>query len=226
MATASTSSRKTKKGSEMLVKGVKWKVPNFKLVPAIAKSLDPQGAQSQISPKVLLFNDIQTYFKCNIQEIGTSLAKLCVDGTLKHEHKHLETKGLTHIPHLPRNFQVKWMRYILIRVHNGQLWLEKPVLITKKMIHRITGLLMLNKAKTTKTLGWDELQKLTLVEWDGRGLKLNNVSCVELRFGINVIAYKLYSSSRMNSVLYEAIDLAFKVVKKNMDFDIANALLK
>jgi len=97
-----------------------------------------------------------------VQEIGTldmdsTLADLCMDGTLKPEFKHLETKGLTHIPHLPRSFQVKWVRYILSHVHNGQLWLEQPILITKKMIHKITGLPMLTKAKTTKTLGRDEL---------------------------------------------------------------------
>ena len=38
----------------MLVKGVEWKVLNFKLVPTIAESLDPNGAQSQTPPKVLL----------------------------------------------------------------------------------------------------------------------------------------------------------------------------
>ncbi|MDF3675366.1 hypothetical protein, partial [Enterobacter hormaechei] len=35
---------------------------------------------------------------------------------------------------------------------------------------------ILNKAKTTKTLGREELHKLTLAEWDGRGLKVNTVS--------------------------------------------------
>ena len=89
----------------MLVKGVEWKAPNFKLVSAIAKTLDPYGAQSQISPKVLLINDIRTHFKYNVQEIGTlemdnALAEMSVDGMLKSEFKHWETKGLTHIPHL------------------------------------------------------------------------------------------------------------------------------
>ena len=37
---------KERKGSEMLVKGVEWEVPNFKLVPTIAESLDPHEAQS------------------------------------------------------------------------------------------------------------------------------------------------------------------------------------
>ena len=90
----------------MLVKGVEWKVPNFKIVLAIAKSLDLHGAQSKIPPKVLLIINIRTHFKCTIQELCTlemdnALAKMCVDGSLKPEHKHLETKGLSHIPHLP-----------------------------------------------------------------------------------------------------------------------------
>ena len=102
----------------MLVKGVEWKAPNFKIVPAVAESLDPNGAQSQIPPKILLVNDIFTHFKCAIQEIGTlemddALDQLCVDGTLKLEHQHLETKGLTHIAHMPQGFQIKWIRFIL-----------------------------------------------------------------------------------------------------------------
>ena len=127
--------------------------------------------------------------------MDSALGEICVDGTLKPEHKHLEEKGLTHIPHLQRNFQIKWIRYILSRVHIGQLWLEQPILITKNMIHKITFLPMLNKVKTTKTLGQEELQKKTLAEWDDRGLKINNVSDVELRFGIHIIAHKIYSSS-------------------------------
>ena len=116
----------------MLVKGFEWKAPNFKLVPTIAESLNSLGAQSKIPPKVILINNIRTHFKCTIQEIGTlemenALAEMSVYGTLKPEFKHLETKGLTHIPNLPRNFQVKWIRYILSRFHNGQLWWSNPL---------------------------------------------------------------------------------------------------
>ena len=131
MSSTSGSSNKPKKGFEMLVKGVKWKVPNFKLISVITESHDPYGAQSQIPPKVLLINDIRTHFKYKFQEIGTlemdnALAEMSVDGALKPKFKHLETKGLTHILHLPQNFQVKWIRYILSQFHNGQLWLEQP----------------------------------------------------------------------------------------------------
>ena len=92
------SSRKVKKGLDMLVHGVEWKVLNFKLTPTIAEVLDPNDVQSQISPKVLLINDICTHFNCSIQELGTlemdtTLGELSIDGFLKHEHKHVEDKG-------------------------------------------------------------------------------------------------------------------------------------
>ena len=111
MASRSSSS-KAKRGSEMLVRGVEWKAPNFKLAAAIAESLDPNGAQSQIPPKVLLINEIFSHFKYSIQELGNlkidnALGEMSVDGTLKPELKHLETKGLTHISHFPRKFQIK-----------------------------------------------------------------------------------------------------------------------
>ncbi|GLJ37933.1 hypothetical protein SUGI_0771840 [Cryptomeria japonica] len=53
-STSTTSRSKAKKTSNMLVKGVKWTAPNFKLVPVIAESLDPSGAQSRIPSKVAI----------------------------------------------------------------------------------------------------------------------------------------------------------------------------
>ena len=44
MVSTSGSSIKVKKGSEMLVKGVEWKAPNFKLMPTIVENLDLSGA--------------------------------------------------------------------------------------------------------------------------------------------------------------------------------------
>ena len=94
------------------------------------------------------------------------------------------------------------------------------MLITKKMIHRITGLPILTKEKMTKTLSWVELEKKTLVEWDGRGMKISSVTNMELNFGIQIIAHKIYNSSRLNRVSYEAVDLAYKVVKDNLSLDL------
>ena len=94
------------------------------------------------------------------------------------------------------------------------------------MIHKITGLPMLSKVKTTKTLSKEELQKKTLVEWDDRALKISRVTNVELRFSIHIIAHKIYSSSQWNNVPCEAVDLAYKIIKKNLEFDLLDVLLK
>ena len=67
--------------------------------------------------------------------------------------------------------------------------------------------------------------KQTLVECDGRGMKISEIIDMELKFGIHVIAHKIYSSSRLNSVSCEVVDLAFKVVKNNMSFDLAELML-
>ena len=110
-------------------------------------------------------------------------------------------------------------------MHNSQLWLEQLVLTMKKMIHRITSLPMLMKAKMKKTLSQFELEKKTLTEWDGRGMKISCVTSMELKFGIHVIFHKIYSLSRLNSVSCEAIDLAYKVVKNNLSLDLAKLML-
>ena len=93
------------------------------------------------------------------------------------------------------------------------------------MIHRITRLPMLNKAKTTKTLSRVELENKTLAEWDGRGMKINNATNMQLKFGICVIAHKIYSSNHLNNVSCEVVDLALKVVKNNMYFNLAKLML-
>lgn len=77
------------------------------------------------------------------------------------------------------------------------------MLITKKMIHQITSLPMLAKVKMAKTLGRAELENKTLVEWDDRGMEINNISNIELKFGIYIIAHKIYSSSRLNNLSFD-----------------------
>ena len=60
-----------------------------------------------------MIQDIDTFEMDDAQE------KLCMNGVLKPKHQHLEAKELTHIPHMPCDFQVKWIIFILIQVNNG-----------------------------------------------------------------------------------------------------------
>lgn len=94
------------------------------------------------------------------------------------------------------------------------------------MIHKVTSLPTLSKAKTTKTLVHEELRKKTLAEQNGRVLKIKNVTNIELRFDIHIISHKIYSLSQSNNIPYEVVDLAYKVIKKNLEFDLSDVLLK
>ena len=102
------------------------KSPMLKLSPTITKILDPARVQSQILPKVLLVHDIHSFYNCCSQDLRTLemskfFDKLCVDGILKPKHNHLEIKGLTHTLYILKEFQVKWIRFILNRINNRKL---------------------------------------------------------------------------------------------------------
>ena len=86
----------------MFIRSAICDAPKFKLHPIIVEKMDPMGAHSQILEKVLLINDIHTFYHCSIQEIGTleinqAYDVMCVDGILQSKHKYLEVKGLTHV---------------------------------------------------------------------------------------------------------------------------------
>ena len=80
---------------------------------------------------------------------------------------------------------------------------------------------MTKKHKATQTLVWEELAKLTLGEWDDKGMSLNNVTNMEIKSSIHIIAYKIYSSSYENNVPCKVVDQAYKVVKKNLSFELS-----
>ena len=77
----------------------------------------------------------------------------------------------------------------------------------------------------TKTRCQVELEKKTLVEWDGRGMKISSVTNMELKFSIHIITHKIYISSRLNNIPFEPMDLAYKVIKNNLSLDLAELLL-
>lgn len=222
-----SSSKNTK---DMLVRNTACEAPKFKCHPAIAEKSDPMGTHSMIPPKVLLMHDVRTFYHCPIQDLGTfemneAYSTMCENGVLKEEHTHLETKGLTHLGFMPKVFEEKWVRFILSCVHDMEIWLEQPIKITKKMVHRVTGLPMLDRPKATKNIPRNELAQKTRAVWDGRGIKLNAVTDVELKFSIHAIAHKMYSSSWWNSVPCEVVDLAYKIVKNDLVFDLAELQL-
>ena len=90
----------------------------------------------------------------------------------------------------------------------------------KKMINRVTRFPVLDRPKTTKSLGHVELENKTSFKGDRRGMNINDITNMEIKFGIHIIAHKIYIYIRLNNFQCEAVDLAFKVVKKNLSFNL------
>ena len=56
-------------------------------------------------------------------------------------------------------------------------------------------------------------------------MKLTRVTNMEIKFSIHVIAHKIYNNNRKNNVACEVVDLAYKVVNKDLSFDLAELQL-
>lgn len=68
-----------------------------------------------------------------------------------------------------REFKLGWIRVILSRVHEGKLWIDEMVKITKDIIHMVTSYPITNKVKSIRSAPRTETKKLVGEKWDGRG---------------------------------------------------------
>lgn len=107
----------------MLVEAIKEPQPEFKLHLMKAGEIDITGALSFVSSGVLLVEDIFSYIHCKLEELGDKFIRNKFKGSsdndqLKAEFLPLKTKGLANVVDFPDYFHDKWVRYVLIRVHD------------------------------------------------------------------------------------------------------------
>ena len=208
------------------------KQPDFRPIPEVAYKNDPAGALSVIPPKVIMVQDVRKCYNCKIGSIGDleisqAYEKLCVDGILKEEYKIAESKGLTRALGHPTSFKTEWVRLVLSRIHDGSLWLENaPVKITKRIIHRVTGYPTLDRYKTLRSDSKELIEKNTGAKWNKRGMTIDTIRDPLVEFAVRIISHKFYQSSRLNSVPCIAVDVAYKLVKKNHTYDLAELQLQ
>ena len=56
---------------------------------------------------------------------------------------------------------------------------------------------MLDKCRETKTLACVELAKKNLVEWHGKGMKLNGATDMDIKFRTHVIVDNIYTAQNL-----------------------------
>ena len=86
---------------------------------------------------------------------------------------------------------------------------------TKKTINRVTGFPTLDQPETLISDKMEVMEKNTSAKWNNRGMKIDTIKEPLLEFVVRIISHKFYQSSRLNIVPCIAIDVAYKLVKKD-----------
>ena len=69
------------------------------------------------------------------------------------------------------------------------------------------------------------IERNTRAIWNKRGMTIDTITNPLVEFAVRVIAHKFYQSSRINSVPCVAVDMGYKMVKRDHNYDLAELLL-
>lgn len=148
-----------------------------------------------------MIQDVRCYYTGKIGEIGDmeireTYQKLCDNGILREENKIIERKGLRRALDFPQDFKTEWIKILLSRIHDSQIWLENgPIGISKKIVHRISGYPTLDRPKSMRSDAKEVIEKNTRVMWNKRGISINTISDPLVAFVVRFIAHKFFQSS-------------------------------
>ena len=101
-----------------------------------------------------------------------------------------------------------------------------PVKFTKKTINRVTGFQTLDQPKTLRSDKREAIEKNTGAKWIYRGMRIDTIKEPLLDYVVRIISHKFYQSSKMNSVPYIVVDVAYKLVKKDHTYDLAELMVQ
>ena len=95
----------------------------------------------------------------------------------------------------------------------------------KKTVNRVTGFQTLDWPKTLRSDKEEAIEKNTRDKWNNKGMKIDTIKDPLLEFAVRIVSHKFYQSSRMNSVPCIAVDVAYKLVKKDHTYDLAELMV-
>ena len=91
---------------------------------------------------------------------------------------------------------------------------------TMKIVNRVIGFQTLDWLKSLRSY------KREVTEKNTSGMKIDTIKDPLLEFVVRVISHKFYQSSRLNSVPYIVVDVAYKLVKKDHTYDLSKLMMQ
>lgn len=146
-------------------------------------------------------------------------------GNPKPEYAHLQRKNFTQFVHFLTFDEDKWVRYILSHVHDEFIWLDRPYKITKKAIHAVTCLNQINDKPNLRKVTNPTITKLTSAQFDNRSMTIDDIREHDIRFALMIIGYKVYQSSKLNSISDTTFYVVYQIMKEDIQYDLCTILL-
>lgn len=119
----------------------------------------------------------------------------------------------------------EWVRYILSRVHDEFIWLDKPYKITKNAIQVVTCLKASGEVLGLSNVKNTIVTEVTSSQHDKKSMKISDIIEYDVRIASMVMEYKVYESSRANIVSNLAIYASYRILKENKLYDLYGVLL-
>lgn len=113
-------------------------------------------------------------------------------GVINDQFRRVPDKGFHHVVNFIDKFEEDHFRYVLSRIHDQFMWLDRQHKITKESIHVVTRLWATGEVRMLRTIPKDEVTRLTKSKWDGRAMTINEIDDPEVKYAYMVIRYRVY----------------------------------
>ena len=101
---------------------------------------------------------------------------------------------------------------------------DQLTILSKDLIHAVTGLSNEGSIPVSAKNTMAMVKDLTLSKWNNRAMTIDDIKQIDVRLIANILGYKIYCSSRLNSISAGVILMAYKMVCEGEKYDLCEAL--
>lgn len=188
------------------------------------------NALSQVPDGVIVKGDLSSYLNCKIEDLGSlsiySQLKFLCDKSGKIQPKYIRVyeKGFHNATYFLEDFEEEHIRIILSSVHGENMYLERTHTITKEAIHVVTSFWSTGEVPKLRQISKETITTLTSSTSNGNAFFVNNIKDPMVKLATMAIGYRIFYSSRMNSVPSVAVHTTYKMIDQNIDYDLCEAI--